>query len=345
MDNNTAPNIKIQKCNSISVVLRDLLIKTKKQTPLIMEIGFENYFYFKYKALILSGKNNLLPNSMLTGFKIDGNDLIFYPLLVTNNHVYLGYDQWLNEIVIDDKDIEYNLVSRREIILAIADKEAAHTDRDYDKKFYKIGMLNKLNIEYKINGVTKKAVNNIYYEAIITIANELVEAFNLFKKINNKIKSVFISKGYYIAEKISLSDKLDGYRFNEWPSGEDKTGLSTLSTLNFESKHAVTDVSFGKLKLHLFRDASEKYEIPFVDFNNYNNVGVVINNKNPFCLVGLEFNRKKIILISGSNVSSKSTLASGNYLFPNKSGIIKKNVECNIDNVFELIGIPPLDIT
>ena len=343
-DVNTEERIRNQKCNSISVVLRNLLIDTSRQESLATVLNIKEFLYFKYRVFILSGKNNLSPESLLTGIKIENDKIHFFPILNHPSNTYISFDDWLNEIVIDDKDPTDNLVSRLEIISAIADKIAAHTDREYDKKMHKIGIVKRLNIEYNINGVMKKSENNIFYQALITIAYELIEAYAIYKKVIGFNKEVLIENDIYICEENNLSARRTGYRFNTWPSGTDKTGRSTLNILIMESQNIVTEITIGKLKTHVFSRGKERFVIKYIDFNAHQNSGVVINMKEPFCLVAVEKVKKKYVLLHGSTVTKNSKLDLKHFLFPNKSGIIKNNIESNLLELFLNIGIPPIEI-
>src|SRR5690606_40169828 len=115
------------------------------------QIDIKSLLYFNYRKHILSSENNLFPESSITTFEIKNSKIFFRPNFKIDNSVFLSFDNWLDEIVLDDKSEKDNLVSRREIIRAIADKEAVHVDPDYDAKFCKIGLDNKLNVKFLHN--------------------------------------------------------------------------------------------------------------------------------------------------------------------------------------------------
>lgn len=341
---NTIASMKTEICNNISIILRNLLIDTSRQTSLSTLLSLNNFLYFKYKVFILSGKNNLFPESLLAGFSIKQGKLFFYPRLESSSNLYIGINEWLNEIVIDDKETEDNLVTRREIILAIADKEAAHTDQDYDKKFYKIGRINKLNVEMEINGVKTKADNNLYYESLVCIAYELIDAYKVLIQIFEKPLIKMIKKTNFVCEVFNLSRNISGYRINTWISGDDISGRAALNMLNLGSEKIITKVSFGKLEYHSYGEGKYIIKIPYIDFNDFQYNGIIINNKEPYCFVGLVKSGKKIIILNGSTVSAESKLDKSYYLFPGESRIIKKDVKTIKENVYNFIGISPLDI-
>ncbi|MDD4212924.1 MAG: hypothetical protein PHY42_05985 [Bacilli bacterium] len=344
LDESVRSSIRIQKINSISVILRDLTIDSGNQQSLISKLNIKHLFYFQYKNFVLAGKNNLVPNCLLVGFRIQNDSLYFYPILDSDSRLYFGIIEWLNEVVLDDKEEKDNLVTRYEIIRAISDKEGAHTDKDYDPKFYKIGIANRLNIQYEIDGQVKKSENNIYYESIIAIANELINAYSLYKTIEDINKTTYVEKNMFIAEKIYLSTKITGYRYSSWLQGDDSSGRATLNILNFESEEIVRKVYYGELERHVFRRDKESIQLFFINFDNYQSEGVVINKKEPFCLVAIKKKKKKYLMLSGSTVSEYSKLDSSYFLFPGKSKLIKKNIESTINHIFDIIGIDTINI-
>ena len=336
-------SMRKQKTDALSVVLRNLLIDSKRQTSLISVIGVANKFFFKQKSFILSGMNNTFPESSLTSFGIRENNLYFKSKFEASSNVYIGLDFWLNEIVLDDKSPADNLVSRKEIILAIADKEAAHTDLEYESKYYKISSENKMNITLNVNNVIYKPVNNIYYESLITIAYELVESFSLYKSLINITPQVAtINREYYVLHEIALSERKVGYRINRWVSGHVTSGASALNILVFESKNIISYRLLGNLQMYRYK--SDKIDVHFIyiDFSINKHRLVMINCKEPFCLVAILTGKTPRIL-SGSRVSINSTLSLDHYLFPGKDWIIKDNIDIHND-IFKIIGIPPLDI-
>ena len=70
---------------------------------------------------ILSENQNFLSN------KIENNSGCFVSENVKNPYMYISFSNWRNEIVIDNKDKDDNVVTREEIILAVANQDGAHT--------------------------------------------------------------------------------------------------------------------------------------------------------------------------------------------------------------------------
>ncbi len=337
--------IRKQTCDSMAVFLRTLVIDRGKQTSLITSSKTEGLFYFKSKGGVLWGKNNLAPESLLTGYRISNNELNFYPNLDSDDiNLFIGFNEWLNEIILDDKTENDNLVSRYEIITAIADKEGAHVDLSHDKKLYKISHINKMNIVYEINGNKMKAKNNIYYESIIVIAKELLESYDLYKKIKDMTKTIIQRPELFICQKQNLSAKLMGYRYNRWFSGNEKDGQGALNTIVFASDDIVTKVAIGKLKIHKFTQNKKDIFINYIDFNKYQENGTIISSKNPPCLVAVEKVKKQYVLLSGSSVAETTILPLKCFKYPNQSLMIKENIKFSKDELFENIGIDIIDI-
>jgi len=340
---NSIDSMRKQKTDAISVTLRNLLIDSKRQTSLISSTGLESFFLFKQKSFILSGKNNTFPESSLTSFGIRGNNLFFDPKFESKSNVYINLDYWLNEIVLDDKTSTDNLVSRKEIILAIADKEAAHTDLEYETKYYKISSKNRMNVTLIVNNVLYKPANNIYYESLITIAFELVESFSMYKTLLNISPQVMsINNEYFVLDEIALSDRKNGYRINRWISGHVISGASALNILIFESESITSLRYLGNLKVYRYKSSTIDLSLMVIDFSNKINRLVMINHKDPFCLVAIQIG-KTPRLLSGSRVSVNSSLSLKYFLYPGKDWIVKENVDIHND-IFKIIGIPPIDI-
>ena len=336
-------SMRKQKTDALSVTLRNLIIDSKRQTSLISITGLENVFLFKQKSFILSGKNNTFPESSLTSLGVRENNLYFDPKFESKSNVYINLDFWLNEIVLDDKTPTDNLVSRKEIILAIADKEAAHTDLEYEAKYYKISSENKMNVTLIVNNLKYKPVNNIYYESLITIASELADSYSLYKTLLNISPQVMsINNEYFVLDEIALSDKKNGYRINRWIPGHVTSGASALNILVFESENVISYKYLGLLKVYRYKSNTVDMNIMVIDFSSKRNRLVMINHKDPFCLVAIQTG-KTPKLLSGSRVSVNSSLSLKHYLFPGKDWIIKENVDVHND-IYKIIGIPPLDI-
>lgn len=336
--------LRKQTCDTIAVIIRTLVIDTKRQVSLLINLNIRNYFYFKYKGSVLTGKNNLHPESLLTGFSINDEQLFFYPLLDEDkNELYINFDDWINEIIIDDKTDSNNLVSRYEVITAIADKEGAHVDLKHDVKLHKIANVNKLNITYQINDLKVKASNNIYYETLITISKELIDSYHLYKELKELNKQIILLDEKFISEEYVLSKNILGYRYNRWFAGKYVEGRGALNTIVFDSNKLVTKVTIGTVKIYWFSKGGISKTIKIIDFNNNLN-GLIIQNKNPFCMVAVEKIKKQYLILSGSTVSKDSTITNKDFEFPGKSLIIKNDIRCSKSEIHLKIGINPIDI-
>lgn len=327
-------DMRIEKCNSIAGILRAVLIDgpSKKMISLVKQIDIKNLLYFNYRKHILSSDNNLYPESSITTIEIKDSKVIFRPKFITDNSVFLSFDNWLDEIVLDDKCESDNLVSRKEIIRAIADKEEAHIDPDYDAKFRKIGLGNKLNVKFLHKNEIIFPENNIYYECIVAIASEFISAYDLYELIKDYEKTTYLNDLRFLAKEIN--NYYVGYRYYIWQNGDKTTGNATLNLLVFKSNNIVNDYFLGISKRIEFQKKNDRpITIHLVDFNNFTEKIKVINKDNNQILVATKKDKKNFVILNGSFVSKKSNIDKKYYAFPDKSQMIKKDLLVSKDSL------------
>lgn len=110
--------------------------------------------------------------------------------------VYLSFQTWMNEVVINFKNREYDPLSRLKVVKLIADKEGAHVDSNIDESVEYIRNNNVFpltiiigNEQCTYNGM------NLLYETIIGIATEFVFAYEHY--IINHSDRIGVDQDYY----------------------------------------------------------------------------------------------------------------------------------------------------
>ena len=95
--------------------------------------------------------------------------------------VWLSYERWLEEIVIDFKQSEYEPISRKRIIRLISDKQGAHVDNNVIKFVDLARSQNVMPISFFCSDGQDCTYDcaNLLVETVITIAKEVVYAYEL----------------------------------------------------------------------------------------------------------------------------------------------------------------------
>lgn len=127
---------------------------------------------------------NLYYTSILTGITtVNGGTYCKANSFQTAEDIVYTFDAWWNEIVIDSKAEQLSQITRRDVVLTLADKEGgAHVDTNYDDAYYQAikrgGFIIKLP-----NGEEILIPNKVYSEAMLFIATEFVNSYKVHRNL------------------------------------------------------------------------------------------------------------------------------------------------------------------
>lgn len=132
--------IREQTAITIAARLRVILNDEGGNTSLLSQIGMQNRFFFTTPAYshISDMPSNIVFNAKMVSVVCKADK--FY--CQANDHmpdkkVMLNFDAWWNEIVIDSKHEEFSLITRRDMVLTLADKQGgAYVDAEYDTAYW-----------------------------------------------------------------------------------------------------------------------------------------------------------------------------------------------------------------
>jgi len=321
--------LRNQYADGLSVVLRNLLIdRGSKQISLLTQLKISENLLFRAKLTGLSGPNNLVSESKLVSYTLSNEQLMYVSNENIDDNNYILFDTWLNEIVIDNKDPEDNLVTRRDVILVIADKEAAHTDSDYEKIYYKICVQKKMNFRINHNGRDYTPNNNLYKESLITITKEFLDAVKIYNlNVESKLR-VLITNQTYLIMKNQLYHNGFGFRFNLWLPGDIGQGVAIFNRIHFAGLNHKSDYFLGSKLIYEYshNGVTEKYSL--LDFNQLlvQVYTQFIKEKNIF--IAWYYQEGKILLMSGSQVGDSSEIDQKKIYKNNVADFLMSDLEC-----------------
>ena len=248
-------DIRLEMSRNIADTLRSILYgdKSNNNMSLVERCGLNNKLIFPVYNFAFSV--NLLPTYNLLEFRINNNEIytiesesilkrgIFWKY-------YLDFDSWLNEIIIDTKQEDIEPISRIVLIKIIADTQGSHVDNGIDERIFNM-QHNYLLPVVVVDGNNERQdlevkANSICCESIISIADELIYAFEEFSsakieiygkdKMDGIIHVFKNTKNAYISVKYDASyDKKRSYNSNSFFECEIFRGK--LHTYNIKSRN------------------------------------------------------------------------------------------------------------
>ena len=178
--------LREEYAKSIAVKLRVLLINGNTES-LISQLKISDKILFPPICVFLNDiPGNLIQTFGLVGERFDGEKAYYFSNYVKNDsELRCTLSCWLSEIVFDRKQSAIHKVSRRDIILYLANKEGgAHVDPEYEEEYYHIIYESGFFIQ-KPDGTITRSQNNCFAEAAITIALEFIEAAEEYFNVLN----------------------------------------------------------------------------------------------------------------------------------------------------------------
>jgi hypothetical protein len=161
----------------IATSLRIMLHETSSSHSLIKQTGLKHNFQL-WSSAGLYTPSNLLSSWVLLEMEANNGGLYYKPLSATNSRTFfLGYEDWWNEIVFDDKK---NVFTRKDIVCYVANQDGgAHVDPKLNEKYAELIKHNSLGWTDSLGNPVN---NNPAYNAVRQIAKELIVSHNIFNK-------------------------------------------------------------------------------------------------------------------------------------------------------------------
>lgn len=187
---------RFELSNMIASSLRAVLYgdSSNKNLSLIQRVGYEKRLLFP-----LYDPNaclNVIPTYNLLQFSINNDGAkvnISDDLFKTGGMwgMYLTYESWLNEVVIDTKLQDVEPLSRLLIVKCVADTSGAHVDDNIEEHIFEMSKHDLLPVVVN-NGVEvprdlEVKAKSIFCETILAIAKELVDSYEMWLGISPKI--------------------------------------------------------------------------------------------------------------------------------------------------------------
>lgn len=183
----------------IAVHLRAIFGSSNGGT-LISKTGYDKEVIFPfYNAM---EPLNLLPTYLLVASRIkDGHATFISEVYMKKERVpvvYLSYDSWINEVVVNYKIKDYEPLSRLKVIKILADNLGAHVDSKIDEYIDIIHKSNIMPAKMIVEGL-ECTVNceNLLTETTISIAKELIFAYEYYFKCKLKRIGVETKAHFY----------------------------------------------------------------------------------------------------------------------------------------------------
>lgn len=193
----TETRIRREYAVSIAVTLRSMFCEDSSGgTPLIRSSNIERHILFPHQA----GPQalNLLPYFGNLGLNINNDKgIISFDGQYTHPNCFLSSFDWLYEIVVDFMRKDFPPLSRNDIIKTVADKEGAHYDPAIEKNIYLIENTNVASVQvvYKEKDIDIDC-SNLFTEMILSIATDLIYAYDGFCNVGVKTLNLSNSKLY-----------------------------------------------------------------------------------------------------------------------------------------------------
>ncbi len=178
-----ADEMRFQSAITIANRLRMLLNDEGRNRSLLEQLHLKKKLLFDLSSVDLA--SNLIFSAKLLGVGVQADRFFWTPNEVSRMYNVVGsFEEWWNEIIIDDKGENSNQVSRRDVVLTLCDKEGgAHLDPDFDGAYYTIQF--EKGWRLFVNGEERSSENNSFAESVFVIAGELLSAIDLYYTLSH----------------------------------------------------------------------------------------------------------------------------------------------------------------
>jgi len=163
----------------LAVVIRVLVHDTPKSHALLTLLGGEKQMLF-YDSASKYDPRNLATSNCLTVMKLSANEAEYVAPLddlssARDKNKKRSFDNWWERLIIY-KDNKSNEFTRRDLVLAVANKEGgAHVDPKLDQVYADLSRFNSLGWKLFVHGEEKDFNNTPVLPSIRQIAHEVLK--------------------------------------------------------------------------------------------------------------------------------------------------------------------------
>lgn len=179
---------------TIATQLRVLLNDEGRNNSLLNQLGIKKSIFYVTRPTICLNVVNMLTTAPMVKFVANGDDGAYCVVDDFKPKVQAGYScsfvAWWNEIVIDSKHEKLSHISRRDVVLVLADKEGgAHVDDEYDEAYRQVKFEHGFFFQDGA-GVRHSLKNDFFVESLFYIAQEFLYSYKRFKEIKGEVEYV-----------------------------------------------------------------------------------------------------------------------------------------------------------
>lgn len=179
---------------TIATQLRVLLNDEGRNNSLLNQLGIKNSIFYVTKPTICLQVLNMLTTANMVSFVGNSADGVYCKVNDFKNPKQGGYsccfDAWWSEIIIDSKHEQLSHISRRDVILVLADKEGgAHVDGDFDEAYRQVKFENGFFYQDQ-NGQHHPLKNDFFVESLLYIAQEFLYSYGRFVKMTGAVEVI-----------------------------------------------------------------------------------------------------------------------------------------------------------
>lgn len=183
----------------IALALRILLHTTRNSKSLFAQLNLNRHYVICSSGSLYT-PSNLVSSITLLQMQIANQRIDFQPFLsdfASPRTFYLEFEDWWNEIIIDDKR---SYLSRKDVVLHIANTDGgAHVDPILKRAYADLVKMNSLGFSLNIDGKAVYPTNNVAYATVRQIAFEFIQSltmeklkFNQFHHADRKFEMRFV---------------------------------------------------------------------------------------------------------------------------------------------------------
>lgn len=208
----------------LATAIRVLMHDTNSSTSLLKHMNIQNNIYFISSAPPLIPVNQVSYTGLVSMSITGGEGGKYYNNSKngeTMQDFWLGFNDWWNQIVIDDKK---NVFSRKDLILYAANKEGgAHVDESLNEKYSELTRYNSTGWVYSDSNISKPFNNDPVFPSIRQIVEEVILSIEWHfgiktyrrVKTDNRVGVCYINNHCYMRRKSNNPNPLDEKMFQD----------------------------------------------------------------------------------------------------------------------------------
>lgn len=179
---------------TIATQLRVLLNDEGRNNSLLSQVGIKDSIFYITRPTLCLNVVNMLTTANMVKFVANSDNGAYCMVDDFKPKDKAGFscsfEAWWNEIVIDSKHEKLSHITRRDVVLVLADKEGgAHVDREYDEAYRQVKFEHGFFFQDG-TGVQHPLKNDFFVESLFYIAQEFLYSFKRYKEIKGQVEYV-----------------------------------------------------------------------------------------------------------------------------------------------------------